>query len=277
MSIIKANFHTHTNFCDGTDSAEDIVKQAIAYGFSTLGFSSHLDPDPTVSIRDYKGYLTEIYRLQEKYKDQIEIICGVELDNLLDPKLAEGTEYYIGSNHYFNIPGLKELCPVDYSPEKTLAVCQEYFDGDFYKLAKKYYEDEATVCARLHPTFIGHFDLVTRYTDSHHFFDTSDIRYRKPALEAMEYLVSKEIPFEVNCGAVNRGRKKELYPDMFLLKSLKDFGGEIMINSDAHQKELLNGAFDEAVEAALTCGFDHVNILTKEGTGQLHFKQIGIK
>lgn len=64
---------------------------------------------------------------------------------------------------------------------------------------------------------------------------------------------------------------------MFLLKSLKDFGGEIMINSDAHQKELLNGAFDEAVEAALTCGFDHVNILTKEGTGQLHFKQIGIK
>lgn len=208
MSIIKANFHTHTNFCDGTDSAEDIVKQAIAYGFSTLGFSSHLDPDPTVSIRDYKGYLTEIYRLQEKYKDQIEIICGVELDNLLDPKLAEGTEYYIGSNHYFNIPGLKELCPVDYSPEKTLAVCQEYFDGDFYKLAKKYYEDEATVCARLHPTFIGHFDLVTRYTDSHHFFDTSDIRYRKPALEAMEYLVSKEIPFEVNCGAVNRGRKK---------------------------------------------------------------------
>ncbi len=276
MSILKANFHTHTNFCDGTDNAEDIVKQAIAYGFTTLGFSSHLDPDPTVSIRDYDGYLKEIYCLQEAYKDKIEIICGVELDNLLDPKLAEGTEYYIGSNHYLNIPGADEILPVDASPEKALEICQKYFGGDFYKFAKKYYEDEATVCDHLHPTFIGHFDLVTRYTDSHGFFDTSDPRYIKPALEAMEYLVGKGIPFEVNCGAVNRGRKKEFYPDMFLLKNLKEFGGEIMINSDAHQKELLNGAFDEAVKAAIECGFDHINILTKEGRGKLHFKQIGI-
>lgn len=67
-----------------------------------------------------------------------------------------------------------------------------------------------------------------------------------------------------------------MYSDMFLLKNLKEFGGEIMINSDAHQKELLNGAFDEAVKAAIECGFDHVNILTKEGSGKLHFKQVGI-
>ena len=276
MSILKANFHTHTNFCDGSDSPEEVVKQAIAYGFTTLGFSSHVDPDPEVTIRDYDGYLKEIYRLQEVYKDKIEILCGIELDNLLDPKLAEGTEYFIGSNHYLNIPDIETPVAVDASPELMVKLCSEYFGGDFYKLTKKYFEDEATVYDHLHPTFIGHFDLVTRFNDTHHFFDTSDQRYIMPALEAMEYLVSKEIPFEINCGAVNRGRKKEFYPDMFLLKSLKNFGGEIMINSDAHQKELLNGAFEEALDVAIACGFDHVNILTKEGTGKVHFKQIGI-
>ena len=32
-----ANYHTHTNFCDGKDSAEDIVKIAIEKGFQKGG------------------------------------------------------------------------------------------------------------------------------------------------------------------------------------------------------------------------------------------------
>ena len=95
-----------------------------------------------------------------------------------------------------------------------------------------------------------------------------------PALEAMEYLVSLGIPFEINCGAVNRGRKKELYPRTSLLSALHSFGGEILINSDAHQKELLCGAFDEAVQNAAACGFTHANILEHDPSGKVVFRQI---
>ena len=90
----------------------------------------------------------------------------------------------------------------------------------------------------------------------------------------MEYLISKDIPFEINCGAYNRGRKAELYPNRFLLKRLQEFGGELLLNSDAHQKELLDGGFDHAVRTAIDCGFTHTNFLEHGPDGKIVFRQV---
>ena len=116
-------------------------------------------------------------------------------------------------------------------------------------------------------TFIGHFDLVTRFNDSLHFLDEADPRYTGPALEAMEYLVSRGVPFEINCGAFNRGRKRELYPRQSLLRALHDFGGRILISSDAHDAVHLTGGFDTARERARDAGFREVWYLRHEGNG----------
>ena len=40
---LKANYHTHTVFCDGADTPEDVVLAAIGKGFTHLGFSGHMD------------------------------------------------------------------------------------------------------------------------------------------------------------------------------------------------------------------------------------------
>ncbi len=269
---LRANYHTHTSFCDGSDAAEDVVLAAIDKGFSHLGFSGHMDPDIHM---DFDVYLTEIGRLREKYADRIEILCGVELDNLYDPHCADGAEYVIGSTHFLDVQSEIPMS-VDNNEEIMRRLAEEFFGGDYYKLSKSYYDLVSRVYDRLHCTFVGHFDLVTRFNDSMHFLDEEDSRYRMPALEAMEYLVKEGVPFEINCGALNRNRKKELYPNMFLLKNLREFGGEILINSDAHQKELLDGGFDVAVERALACGFTHINILTRRGTGKIHFEQLAL-
>ena len=76
---LLANYHTHTTFCDGTSTAEEQVQQAIRLGFRHLGFSGHMDPDIHMVIQDY---YKEIRRLRDKYSGQIEILCGVELDNI---------------------------------------------------------------------------------------------------------------------------------------------------------------------------------------------------
>ena len=269
---LRANYHTHTTFCDGSDAAEDVVLAAIDKGFSHLGFSGHMDPDIHM---DFDVYLTEIGRLREKYADRIEILCGVELDNLYDPHCADGAEYVIGSTHFLDVQSEIPMS-VDNNEAIMRRLAEEFFGGDYYKLSKSYYDLVSRVYDRLHCTFVGHFDLVTRFNDSMHFLDEEDSRYRMPALEAMEYLVKEGVPFEINCGALNRNRKKELYPNMFLLKNLREFGGEILINSDAHQKELLDGGFDVAVERALACGFTHINILTRRGTGKIHFEQLAL-
>jgi histidinol-phosphatase (PHP family) len=117
---------------------------------------------------------------------------------------------------------------------------------------------------------------VTRFNDEARFLDETDPRYTSPALEAMEYLAGEGVPFEINCGAVNRGRKKELYPRRELLRALHDFGGQILISSDAHQKELLDGGFDVAVRTAIDCGFTHVNYLAHDAQGKIEVRQVAL-
>ena len=275
MNMIKANFHTHTTFCDGRDTPEDIVRYARDNGCTHLGFSGHMDPDINM---DFPAYLAEIQRLQKKYavSGTFDILAGVELDILYDPKSAEGAEYIIGSTHFLDVDTDVPMS-VDSEPELIAFICEHFFSGDYYRMTTAYYDLESRVFDRLKCTFVGHFDLITRFNDELHFVDETDPRYLKPALEAMEYLVSKGVPFEINCGAVNRGRKKELYPHPLLLKALHDFGGEIVISSDAHQKELLFGAFDKAAEAALACGFDHTNILEHDEFGNVRWRQVGLK
>lgn len=268
--MLRANFHTHTVFCDGTNTAEEMVQQALALGFEQLGFSGHMDPDIHM---DWPAYVAEITRLKRAYAGQLDILMGVELDNVYDPACCPGAEFVIGSTHFLDVETPTPMS-VDNSPEIMEQLCREYYGGDWLALCRAYYELEAQVYDKLHCTFVGHFDLVTRFNDDMHFVDETSRAYLGPALEAMEYLVGEGVPFEINCGAVNRGRKAELYPRTELLRALHDFGGQIFINADAHQREKLNGGFDVAVSKAMECGFTHVNILAHDAAGQVEMCQL---
>ena len=306
MGNLKANYHTHTTFCDGYDAAEAVVQEALRKGFTHLGFSGHMDPGVSM---DYAAYAQEICRLQVAYRDRIDILRGAELDNVYDPSCvagaevpdsagalpdalgtsageAFGAEYTIGSTHFVPVPGSSvwstpaafgthregsenwDLIGVDGDIGMLHDQCRQYYGGDFYALSADYYRFEAMVAVRLHPTFIGHFDLITRFNDlsradGGHFLDETSERYLLPARRAMEALVPYGLPFEINCGAVNRGRKRELYPRPELLRYLHALGGEILISADAHQKELLDGGFEEAMELARWAGFTHTNLLVR--------------
>ena len=60
--MIKTNFHTHTTFCDGKNTAEEVVLSAIEKGFSAIGFSGHgYTPfDLRYCMQDMEGYIKEI-------------------------------------------------------------------------------------------------------------------------------------------------------------------------------------------------------------------------
>ena len=92
----RANYHTHTTWCDGHDTPEAVVLAAIDKGFDTIGFSSHamlpenvldwvLTPDKAVR------YAKEIRGLAEKYSGRIDVLCGVEADYI--PGGANTTVY----------------------------------------------------------------------------------------------------------------------------------------------------------------------------------------
>ena len=116
------NYHTHSSYCDGKATPREMVKFAVAHGFTALGFSGHC-PLPfknTVSITDYEGYCREVRALQAEYADRIKIYLGLELDYVpgmledFSPLLNQGhLDYTIGSVHL--IPGVP-LSPSDSSP-----------------------------------------------------------------------------------------------------------------------------------------------------------------
>ena len=270
--MLKANYHTHTVLCDGTNTAEEMVRQALDLGFEHLGFSGHMDPDIHM---DWPVYVAEIDRMKAEYGDRLDILMGVELDNACDPACCPGAEYVIGSTHFLPVESEVPMS-VDNSPEMLETLRREFYGGDWYALVRSYFDFEAQVHDRTNCTFVGHFDLVSRFNDQMRAFDETDPRYLTPALEAMEHLVGQGVPFEINCGAYNRGRKAKLYPRRELLRALHGFGGEILINSDAHQRELLDGGFDVAVGTAIDCGFTHVNILAHDATGAVGMRQLAL-
>ena len=74
-----ANYHTHSTYCDGKSSLEETVLAAIERGFSALGFSGHgyTEFDVRTSMTDTRGYISEVKRLKEAYKNKIQIYEGV--------------------------------------------------------------------------------------------------------------------------------------------------------------------------------------------------------
>ena len=270
--MLRANYHTHTTFCDGADSAEDMVRAAVDLGLVHLGLSGHMDPDIHM---DWPAYVAEVGRLAEAYADRIDVLMGVELDTVYDRGSCPGAEYVIGSTHFVDAdPGL--VFAVDASAEVLSHGCDEVFGGDWYALARAYYDVESRVVDATGCTFVGHFDLVTRFNDETHDFDESDPRYTTPALECMEHLVSQGVPFEINCGAINRGRKAEPYPRRELLRALHDLGGEILVNSDAHDAQHLVAGFDQAIAEAVECGFTHTNVLAHDLAGNVEMRQVAL-
>ena len=68
MSILS-NCHTHTQFCDGRSTAEEMVLSALDKGFVSLGFSSHApqkyDFPYCVVHEKEEEYRAEVLRLRE--------------------------------------------------------------------------------------------------------------------------------------------------------------------------------------------------------------------
>ena len=82
--MFKSNCHTHTIYCDGKNTAREMVEAAIEKGFVSLGFSGHSPMkdknDWTMSAEDVSRYAEEINSLKGEYADKIDILCGIELD-----------------------------------------------------------------------------------------------------------------------------------------------------------------------------------------------------
>ena len=251
----KSNVHSHTSFVDGRNTAEEMVRAALALGFHTLGLSEHGHADyDDCSMRPEQEplYRAEVRRLREKYAGQIEILLGYEHDWFSPANVSE-YDFYIESVHY--LPGGDGYWSVDWTREKLEAAIERFYGGDPYAMCRDYFE---TVCRSIEGTradILGHIELVMKFNEARDLFDDADPRYLRPALACAELAAKSGRLIEINTGAIARGYRKAPNPGAAMLRQIQACGGRIILTSDCHNADFLDCAFGEAEALARACGF----------------------
>ena len=251
----KFNLHTHTTFCDGANSAEEMVRAAIDLGCEGIGFSGHSyipgETCWTMTEQGTEDYIKEILRVREKYKNSIEVLLGMEYDILsnIDTSVFD---YVIGSVHF--VTGKKRSIPVDLYKDELSRAIDENFSGDVYAFCEDYYNNLSGVYEKTKCDIVGHFDLVMKFNENGELFDVNNSRYKDMAFACLEKLAGKDLIFEINTGAISRGYRSLPYPYDFILKRMAEIGAKITLTTDCHSARDILCFYDESIEYAKSCG-----------------------
>ncbi|MBE6991246.1 MAG: histidinol-phosphatase HisJ family protein [Ruminococcaceae bacterium] len=244
--MIKANYHTHSTYCDGNDSLEQMTLAAIEKGFDTLGFSGHsytfFDEEYCMTKENTVRYQQDIASLKEKYAGKIQLLCGIEQD-MYSTEDTGCYDYAIGSAHYVK-KGSRYLA-VDNSAQQFMGQINELYDGNCYAFCEDYFSQISSLYERTGCDIIGHFDLVTKFNEGNVLFDESHPRYREAAETAATKLIAADVPFEINTGAMAKKLRTSPYPATRLCDFIAANGGRFILSSDCHSKNLLDFGFDE--------------------------------
>lgn len=256
--MILRDLHVHTTYCDGQNTPEEMVISAIEKDMACIGFSAHsytfFDERYCLKKERINDYISEINSLKEKYKDKIRVLCGIEQDCYSDAPTSE-YDYVIGSVHYLKVND--RYAELDGDALTFIKTVEAYFDGDYYALAEKYFETVAEMAEKLHPDFIGHLDLITKFNRNSLLFDETNERYVKAKMTAVDKILSLNIPIEINTGAISRGYKKTPYPDMETIRYITQNGGKLIFSGDTHSKDTLCFEFKHWYNVLKENGIDY--------------------
>ena len=243
------DLHTHTTFCDGNNTPEEMVKSAIEKGLSTVGVLAHsyceCEPNEFLHYNDIQKFQREVNALKDKYKGQINVLCGVEQDSV-SPKQAttSGFDYVLGSVHYFIVDG-KEYA-IDLSEQDFVKNVKDLFFGDYYSAAENYYENLTKVVEKTGADIIAHFDLIKKYNVNGKYFDENNDRYVNAYKKAVDVLVKTNALFEINVGCMCRKVcNREPYPSKQILDYIIKKGGKFVYGSDSHKIDTIGFAFND--------------------------------
>ncbi|RUP48976.1 Polymerase/histidinol phosphatase-like protein [Jimgerdemannia flammicorona] len=245
--------HSHSGqFCSHASGIlEDIVLEAIRKGFKIYGLSEHMpryaptelypeEIEANLSVADlyakFESFLTEARRLQEKYRSQITLLVGTEIEYItpsykshIKAFLAKHTiDYVVGSLHHVN--GI----PIDFSKELyTQALASISHDGNasLPVLFERYFNEQYEMLVAVRPDVVAHFDLIRI------FEPVKGMNVTKSVWQSMvrnaDFVIGYGGLFELNSRAWKKGLV-DAYPQRDILKYIISRGGKLTLSDDSH-------------------------------------------
>lgn len=263
---MKVNYHTHTTRCNhAVGSEREYVESAIKGGIKELGFADHTPwPYPTyvsptrMSVADLDDYVNTVLSLKEEYKDQINILLGLEveyfpkyLDFLYEMKEKYPMDYYILGNHFHET-----------DEEDRVAT---YYGNNCNqdKMMDKYCETTIEAMQTGLFCYVAHPDLFMR---GRKVFDEKAIEVTRKICEAA---VKYNIPLEYNLEGALGNEKKTIveYPHPGFWQIAAQYKPRVIIGFDAHNNLSLerHDLYDYALTFLTNLGLEVEHKVTKFG------------
>jgi len=258
---MKANYHTHHYLCKhAIGNVEDYVKEALKIGLKELGISDHApnsrvnDHYVRMNLSELPIYLEDIEKNQIKYKGQISIIKGLEVEYFYDHEqyydfLREKVDYLIHGQHYISMTNSMNNLISGFSLT-TVDQINKY---------ATYLEDAMES---------GYFDIIAHpdlYLHSYLQFDkyAENVAHRICKAAKKHNLV---LEYNAN-GYRKKGKNTENgfiqnYPREEFWKIVKGYNCKTIFGSDAHEPILLyNDTVKKAEEDYLNFGLNMIEYL----------------
>lgn len=250
---MKRNLHSHTQFCDGRSTMEEMVRAAEAAGFTVWGFSPHapvsVDSPCNMKEADVSSYLTEIERLRALYP-HIRILAGMEVDYIDDndgpasPRVsAYGLDYVIGSVHF--IPNQRgEYYDIDGSPERFRRNLHEAFNDDLTYVVRTFWTQSQRMIEAGGLDIIGHIDKIALNASTVNPDIESNPEYVRLAQQTIDMAIARGLAIEINTKQYSRYGRFFPHPRYWPYIAIRNI--EMPINSDAHHADRIEDGMAQA-------------------------------
>jgi histidinol-phosphatase (PHP family) len=250
------------------------AKEALKNNLNVLGFSAHAPlPFPctwTLPLENYPDYLEEITSLKRTFSENLEILCGLEIDYIpeLWPQVKttlnpSQLDYFIGSIHFIDQFNDGTRWSIDGSNEEFRSGWIEIFEKDSYALTHKYFEYTRQMVRDMKPPIIGHLDKIKMQYRPNCFIPESDPFYRNEVMQTLEEIAATSCIVEVNTRGVYKRNEESFYPSKWVLEEMAKLRIPVMVNSDAHRPHEISLLYDKAIEQLREAGFRQIMYLSQ--------------
>lgn len=245
---MRVDLHNHTILCNhATGSVDEYVQKAIELGIDVYGFSEHapmknFEDGYRLVIEKKDFYENQILELKEKYKNDINILLGYEVDFLegdyiLDEIVNSNVDYLIGSVHYLGKWGFD-------NPE----FIAEYKNRDINKIWEEYFYAITQMAKSRKFDIVGHLDLIKVFK----FLPTKEIKVL--AKQSLKEIKKANMVIEINAAGF-RKPIEEQYPSRDLLELAYELDIPITFSSDAHSVEQVGFKYENCINIAKEIGY----------------------
>ena len=269
-----ANYHTHSNYCDGKGELTDHVRSAREKKVFSLGFSSHA-PLPFACKWSMKSdrlndYLLRIENLKKNTAD-IELYKGMEIDyipDVLSPRdFKSDLDYTIGSIHFVDSFADGKHWEIDGTHSFFLEGFSQIFKSNIQNAITRYFELTREMVEKSFPDVVGHLDKIKIQNTDNKLFHEEDAWYRSEVMETLKTIQHAGSIVEVNTRGIYQKKTTTTYPSPWILEIIHQKNIPITMSTDAHHPDDLINQFEQTASMLKSIGFKKLTIL-KEGKWQ---------